>query len=940
MCRDGIARDDRRDSARIFYVTTTRERSPSPVFDLPFQPSTRYSVARTRRRPNRSSDLAPTERTLSATRSAPQDSSHGAALTNPSGSECRTLPLLFSVYENHRVAGEDRRRIARHVQRHEPPGHQRPQEQDLVYAILEAQAEREAAGDKRGSSSGRSSGRGSSSGRKASPRRRKKTDDDAPNDETASKGDASGADTSGDSNAKPSRRRAPRRKEVPSDAPAETTAAKSDDAKQEEPPVEAPKRQRRGRFVKIDLRAEAEKADDEDKSKDDASGSKSSRGSSSDEAKSADQPAPRRSRGRSNSQVEDESADEENDARASRSRSRGRSSDNASDSGDDENRSSRGRRSSSADNSNEADRSPRGSRSLAQSDSDSDSTSEDSGNDTSPRGGRGRSNRDNDQASGGSGDGGRSGGRGRSDNRSDDSNPADNSDDGSSRSSRRKKRKKRTRGDTDDRSSNDRNSTNDRGNGNSRDDRRQSDPNRQPSTRDRQQAKAEDRRRLDALREVVSEQSGFHFDKSDLPPEAFAAMEETSDERLDPSKLTDAQRARFETKRQEALAEAPDYVKAYQPTAELPPALLARTGVLELLPDGYGFMRSHEYNYLPSPDDIFVSPQVIKDHALKFGDTIEGKVRPPRERERFFSLAEIVTLNGTPIAEVGERKQFEYLTPLYPQEQLKLETTDKEYATRILDLFSPIGKGQRGLIVAQPKTGKTVLLQKIANAVTQNHPEAHLMVLLVDERPEEVTDMQRNVRGEVVASTFDQEPERHVIVANMVLEKAKRLVEAGRDVVILLDSITRLARAHNTTAPDKGRTMSGGLEAGALRGPKRFFGAARNVEEGGSLTIIGTALIETGSKMDEVIFEEFKGTGNMELVLDRELADRRLFPAMHLVKSGTRREELLIPELALQRVWVLRKVLSEMEPARAMTFLLDKMRGTRGNEEFLVVMNG
>ena len=805
--------------------------------------------------------------------------------------------------------------------------------QDLVYAILEAQAEREAEGSKRGSSSGRSSGRSSSSGRKASPRRRKKTDDSS--NEDTSKEDAS-ATKSDDSSAKPPRRRAPRKQGAPGDAPSESPTGKGDASKSDDADAEAPKRQRRGRFVKIDLRAEADKSEDDAQSKDDASNAKSSRGSSSDESKSDDRPAPRRSRGRSNSQVEDESADEENDARSNRSRSRGRSSD-ASDSNDDDNRSSRGRRSSKGDGDGGTDsaRSPRGSRSLSKEESNEDSApSDDSANDRSNRSKRGRSSSDDQNDDSAKDGNNRSGGRGNS-NRGDNSSSDDNSGGGSSRSSRRKKRKSRNRNDRDDRNSGNDQSSTDRNS-----DRRQSDPNRQPTAQDRRQAKAEDRRRLDALREVVSEQSGFSFDKGDLPPEAFAAMEEATDERLDPAKLTDAQRARFEAERQKALADAPDYVKTYQPTAELPPALLERTGVLELLPDGYGFMRSHEYNYLPSPDDIFVSPQVIKDHALKFGDTIEGKVRPPRERERFFSLAEIVTLNGTPIAEVGERKQFEYLTPLYPQEQLKLETTDKEYATRILDLFSPIGKGQRGLIVAQPKTGKTVLLQKIANAVTQNHPEAHLMVLLVDERPEEVTDMQRNVRGEVVASTFDQEPERHVIVANMVLEKAKRLVEAGRDVVILLDSITRLARAHNTTAPDKGRTMSGGLEAGALRGPKRFFGAARNVEEGGSLTIIGTALIETGSKMDEVIFEEFKGTGNMELVLDRELADRRLFPAMHLVKSGTRREELLIPEAALQRVWVLRKVLSEMEPARAMTFLLDKMRGTRGNEEFLVVMNG
>ncbi len=899
-----------------------RKRRGALVSILPFQPSAsraRHPATRVADTASTSSviRLAPTERTLSATLArAAQDSPHGAALINPPVAGTGHSPYHFQSMKITELEAKTVAELRSMAKELDLQGTSGLKKQDLVYALLEAQAEREAEGNKRGSS--RSSGRGQSGGRKPATRRRKKSDDDAQGDDNSSSKDAPNDSRSNDAPAKPSRRRAAPRKATPSDAtPSEGSTdgrgAKSDDAS-----AEAPKRQRRGRFVKIDLRAEAAASDDDTS----GSGSDSSR-SKGDESKASD------------GSKQDDSTD-----RSSRSRSRSRGKDDgdddAADSSDDSNRSSRGRQSSKSDDSSSSRRSPRSSRSLSKDDGGDDSKSNDnSSNDRSNLSTRG-SSKSHDQNSDDSNDGNN---RSRS-NRSDDSkdqNRDDGSDGNNSRSSRRKKRKSRNR--------NDRNDSNDRGNSNDRNsdsskDRRQSDPNRQPSQQDRQRAKAEDRRRLDALREVVSEQSGFHFDKGDLPPEAFAAMEEATDERLDPSKLTDAQRARFEAERQAALADAPDYVKAYQPTAGLPPALLERTGVLELLPEGYGFMRSHEYNYLPSPDDIFVSPQVIKDHALKFGDTIEGKVRPPRERERFFSLSEVVTLNGTPIAEVGERKQFEYLTPLYPQEQLKLETEDKEYATRILDLFSPIGKGQRGLIVAQPKTGKTVLLQKIANAVTQNHPEAHLMVLLVDERPEEVTDMQRNVRGEVVASTFDQEPERHVIVANMVLEKAKRLVEAGRDVVILLDSITRLARAHNTTAPDKGRTMSGGLEAGALRGPKRFFGAARNVEEGGSLTIIGTALIETGSKMDEVIFEEFKGTGNMELVLDRELADRRLFPSMHLVKSGTRREELLIPEAALQRVWVLRKVLSEMEPARAMTFLLDKMRGTRGNEEFLVVMNG
>ena len=376
---------------------------------------------------------------------------------------------------------------------------------------------------------------------------------------------------------------------------------------------------------------------------------------------------------------------------------------------------------------------------------------------------------------------------------------------------------------------------------------------------------------------------------------------------------------------------------------ELTPAdlegMISKVGVLEILPDGYGFLRSAEYNYLPSPDDIYVSPSQIKRFSLRLGDTVDGDVRPPKEGERFFALIQVNTINGRKPSELEDRPQFDFLTPLYPERHLRLEMSHTDYSTRILDLFSPIGLGQRGLIVAQPKTGKTILLQKIANAITTNHPDAFLLVLLVDERPEEVTDMQRNVKGEVISSTFDQDPERHVQVADIVLEKAKRLVEAGQDVVILLDSITRLARAHNAVAPSSGKTLSGGIEAGALRGPKRFFGAARNVEEGGSLTIIGTALIDTGSRMDDVIFEEFKGTGNMELVLDRQLADRRIWPAINVIKSGTRREELLIPEARLTRIWILRKLLADMDPIQAMQFLLDKMRGTRDNDEFLVTMN-
>ncbi|HEX7070483.1 MAG TPA: transcription termination factor Rho [Rhodothermales bacterium] len=394
-----------------------------------------------------------------------------------------------------------------------------------------------------------------------------------------------------------------------------------------------------------------------------------------------------------------------------------------------------------------------------------------------------------------------------------------------------------------------------------------------------------------------------------------------------------------EERRPRIFEERPEFMAGFDVSRTDLEGTIEKTGVLEILPDGYGFMRSSEYNYLPSPDDIYVSPSQIKRFSLRLGDTVVGEVRPPKEGERFFALIQVKSINGREPAELQERPSFDYLTPLYPEQSLRLETKNTEYSTRVLDLFSPIGKGQRGLIVAQPKTGKTILLQKIANAITANHPDVYLIILLVDERPEEVTDMARNVRAEVIASTFDQEPQRHVEVADIVLEKAKRLVEAGQDVVILLDSITRLARAHNAVAPSSGKTLSGGIEAGALRGPKRFFGAARNVEEGGSLTIIGTALIDTGSRMDEVIFEEFKGTGNMELVLDRQLADRRIWPAINVVKSGTRREELLIPDARLSRIWILRKLLADMDPIQAMQFLLEKMRGTRDNDEFLVVMN-
>ncbi|MEK7729299.1 MAG: transcription termination factor Rho [candidate division KSB1 bacterium] len=367
--------------------------------------------------------------------------------------------------------------------------------------------------------------------------------------------------------------------------------------------------------------------------------------------------------------------------------------------------------------------------------------------------------------------------------------------------------------------------------------------------------------------------------------------------------------------------------------------LIFADGVLEVLPDGYGFLRSPDYNYLPGPDDIYVSPSQIKRFGLRTGDTVSGQIRPPKENERFFALLKVEAVNFENPDVAKSKILFDNLTPLYPLKRIKLEHDPRDYTSRIMNLLSPLGKGQRGLIVAQPKTGKTTILQKIANAITANHPEIKLIVLLIDERPEEVTDMERSVAAEVVSSTFDEPPERHVQVADMVLEKAKRLVEYSQDVVILLDSITRLARAHNAVVPHSGKILSGGLDATALERPKRFFGAARNIEEGGSLTIIATALIDTGSRMDEVIFEEFKGTGNMELVLDRRLSDRRMFPSIDINKSGTRKEELLLTDFEINRVWILRKFLSELNPVEAMEFLLERMRGTKSNEDFLTRMN-
>ena len=362
-------------------------------------------------------------------------------------------------------------------------------------------------------------------------------------------------------------------------------------------------------------------------------------------------------------------------------------------------------------------------------------------------------------------------------------------------------------------------------------------------------------------------------------------------------------------------------------------------GVLEVLKEGYGFLRSPDFNYLPGPDDIYVSPSQIKRFGLRTGHKISGQIRPPKSKERFYALLKVDTVNSQDPAELQRAILFDNLTPLYPEEKFNLEVNPKDLSTRVMDMISPIGKGQRGLIVAQPKTGKTVLLQKIANAITKNHPNVKMIILLIDERPEEVTDMKRNVEAEVISSTFDEPPERHVAVADMVIQKARRMVEFGNDVVILLDSITRLGRAHNAVIPHSGKILSGGVDSNALKKPKQFFGAARNTEESGSLTIIATALIDTGSRMDEVIFEEFKGTGNMELVLDRKLSDRRIYPSFDLIRSGTRKEELLLDKKVLARMWILRKLLNDMNVIEAMEFIQDRIRRTKTNEEFMETMS-
>ena len=367
--------------------------------------------------------------------------------------------------------------------------------------------------------------------------------------------------------------------------------------------------------------------------------------------------------------------------------------------------------------------------------------------------------------------------------------------------------------------------------------------------------------------------------------------------------------------------------------------VLYSRGILEVMADGYGFLRSPDFNYLPGPDDIYVSPSQIKRFSLRTGHQISGKIRPPKAKERFYALLKVDMVNEKPPENVKQSILFDNLTPLHPEEKFNLETDGKNLSTRIMDLISPIGKGQRGLIVAQPKTGKTILLQKIANAIRQNHPKTHMIILLIDERPEEVTDMKRSVDAEVVSSTFDEAPERHVSVADMALQKARRLVEYGEDVVILLDSLTRLARAHNAVIPHSGKILSGGVDSNALKKPKQFFGSARNIEGGGSFTIIATALVDTGSRMDDVIFEEFKGTGNMELVLDRRLSDRRIYPSFDIIKSGTRKEELLLSKKHLGRIWILRKLLNEMKVIEAMEFLQDRMRRTKNNEEFMDTMS-
>jgi len=439
------------------------------------------------------------------------------------------------------------------------------------------------------------------------------------------------------------------------------------------------------------------------------------------------------------------------------------------------------------------------------------------------------------------------------------------------------------------------------------------------------------------LFDAPDEEATSEEDNEDVPVMASAPLTEEQDAPVIKSdEITEVRPQKFERR----VNNNQNQQRNQEPAINLDfDNVIVNEGVLEIMPDGYGFLRSSDYNYLTSPDDIYVSQSQIKLFGLKTGDTVRGSIRPPKEGEKYFPLVRVEAINGRIPAEVRDRVPFDHLTPLFPSERLELFTDAGNYSTRIMDLFSPIGKGQRGLIVAQPKTGKTMLLKDVANAIARNHPEVYLIILLIDERPEEVTDMARSVRAEVVSSTFDEPAERHVKIANIVLEKAKRMVECGHDVVILLDSITRLARAYNTVAPASGKILSGGVDANALHKPKRFFGAARNIEDGGSLTIIATALTETGSKMDEVIFEEFKGTGNMELQLDRKLSNKRIFPAIDITASSTRRDDLLLERDTLQRVWILRNHLADMNSLEAMEFLQSQIRGTKTNEEFLISMN-
>lgn len=441
---------------------------------------------------------------------------------------------------------------------------------------------------------------------------------------------------------------------------------------------------------------------------------------------------------------------------------------------------------------------------------------------------------------------------------------------------------------------------------------------------------------LTEVNDVVPASNGDENNEPPMAAEEIVSASESNNEAPPPPSSVNTMKSNNDTSGNFKPYTPPNRNQEYYDFKEA----IVSEGVLEVVPEGFGFLRSSDYNYLPSPDDIYVTLSQVKLFGLKTGDTVKGPIRPPREGEKYFPLVNVLQINGRDPADVRDRVPFDYLTPLFPHEKLNLSGKGSTMSSRVIDLFTPIGKGQRGLIVAQPKTGKTVLLKEVANAIAANHPEVYLIILLIDERPEEVTDMARSVKAEVISSTFDEPAERHVKISNIILEKAKRLVECGHDVVILLDSITRLARGYNTVAPASGKVLSGGVEATALQKPKRFFGAARKIEDGGSLTIIATALTDTGSKMDDVIFEEFKGTGNMELQLDRKLSNKRVYPAIDLVASSTRREDLLLDKEMLQKMYILRNHLADMNPMEAMEFLLDRMKGTKSNEEFMISMNG